>query len=524
MTTTATQAMTNQEVDIRQEILSSFMSCPHRDTDKLKEVHETIRERDPLFYAHLAAWYFNGGGDIRDINEVFDAMLLTDPYLPNRETGLALWQKHAAFMKSKILGFVKGKKVKIRTKTGEKIKRGKASHDKVKIELKNVGLGKSIPTAFKTEVTRYLRWLESDNDRFDAVALRNFNELKGMYASNGLQIKPSPRAQAILFDRKYPEDSKLSVFKKIMEAKKPETAARLIVENKIPYTVAVGLIEKITPSILVSLINNMSPQEVINNAASLQEHGVYDNEDFKKLFMAKLEKAKKAKSVSALKSKTAKNTGRVKDEEVKKMLDQVADEQVARKGNITADTAILVDRSYSMTQAIEVGKRVASLVSGASKSQIYVVAFDEAPMEIVPREKTLTGWEEAFVPVRPGGNTSCGVGLDYLMRMDRVVEQIVIITDEGENSHPFFHEAYKEYCKKFNVKPNVVIIYIPSGESRDLSSKLKRHEIAFDWYVPAGNDYYGLPGLLPLLARKSKLDLIYEIMATPLPKRKAYSR
>jgi uncharacterized protein YjaG (DUF416 family) len=42
------------EGDIRVRVLNSFMTCPHRDTDVLKKIHEDIRDNDPLFYAHLA--------------------------------------------------------------------------------------------------------------------------------------------------------------------------------------------------------------------------------------------------------------------------------------------------------------------------------------------------------------------------------------------------------------------------------------------------------------------------------------
>jgi hypothetical protein len=60
------------------------------------------------------------------------------------------------------------------------------------------------------------------------------------------------------------------------------------------------------------------------------------------------------------------------------------------------------------------------------------------------------------------------------------------------------------------------------GADATFSNYLKSAKIPFDAYKPAGADYYGLPGLLPMLARNSKLDLVYEIMQTPLLKRKGY--
>ena len=101
------------------------------------------------------------------------------------------------------------------------------------------------------------------------------------------------------------------------------------------------------------------------------------------------------------------------------------------------------------------------------------------------------------------------------------VEQIIIVTDEGENNKPFFIDVLPVYINKFNITPTITIIYIPSFWShREFSAYLKKRNVAFDYYEPKDNDYYSLPGLIPLLSRKSKLDLLYEVMDTPLPVRK----
>lgn len=506
------------EGDIRIRILNSFMSCPHRDTEQLKKIHEEIREQDPLFYSHLACWYLKKG-EIRDHNEVFASMLITDPYTDNREVGLALFRKHAIFMKNRILGFVRGKKVKIRTKTGKKVQVGKKSVDEVKITEKWVGLKDNTPSSFETEVKNYLRWLEADNARFDSTALKNRADLKNLYVK--MKIKPSERAQAILFEKKIPTDSKLNVLKEISEAS-PVKAAKMIVENKIPYTVAVGLVEKITPSVLVALIDSMSPMEVINNMASLEEKGAMENEQTKALIQEKLKKAEKSKNVATLKSKTAAKTGRIKDETVLAQLDKVADAQVKKSGQISVPTAIFVDRSGSMERAIEVGKSAAALISGATIAELTVVAFDTMPMPVVASGTSLSDWERAFKPVKAGGSTSMGCALKYLMEMGKVVETIVVITDEGENASPMFTTVYELYAKKFNVRPNVVIIHVGPAETT-FSTNLKRAGIDFDMYTPTGNDYYALPGLIPLLAKTSKLDLVIEVMNTPLMSRGGFT-
>ena len=160
------------ENDVRVEMFNSFMNCPHRETDIVRKIHEEMRQKDPVFYAHLACYYWKTG-DIRDHQELFSALLITDPYVENREVGLALFREHAVFMKAKILGFIKGKTVNIRQDSGEKIKRGKREVPKMIAVPKRIGLEKSIPTCLRTEVRDYLHWLESNPVTFDSVVMRN---------------------------------------------------------------------------------------------------------------------------------------------------------------------------------------------------------------------------------------------------------------------------------------------------------------------------------------------------------------
>jgi hypothetical protein len=341
-----------------------------------------------------------------------------------------------------------------------------------------------------------------------------------LYAS--LKIKPSKRADDILFKKNYPKDSKLNVFEKIQNASTSEEAAKLIVENRIPFTTAVGLVKKVTPSILVALINNMSPQEVLNNIASLEEKGAYDNNDVKALIDKKLEKAKTSKNVAALKTQTAQKTGRIKSAEIKDKLNDVTNKQI-KNTPITISTALFVDSSGSMHKCIEAGKGVAALIAGAAQADFHVITFDTMARPItLNKGATYTEATKAFEPIRPNGYTSIGVALDYLLRKKVCVEQIVIITDEGENSAPKFCDTYKKYTKTMGVEPSIVLIRIDGSTiDRTFSNDLTNNGLSFDLYENP-TDYYALPGLLPMLARKSKLDLLYEVMDTPLPSRKPF--
>jgi len=231
------------ERDIRVQILNSFLTTPHRKLAELAPLHISALERDPLFYGHLAPWYFEKG-EVRDHKTLFVAHLATSEYAEFREAAWVLLQKLAPYEVARVLDHAKRV------------------------------VGKA-PRSLKSAIAHYLRTRENNVKQFDGAALRARDDLKHLYAS--LRLKPGPRAQAVLFDEQPPEDSPLAALKLLARAESAEEQATIILDNKIPYTTAVGAVRHLTPALLVALINAMSPQEVINNMASLKRRGAMDN-------------------------------------------------------------------------------------------------------------------------------------------------------------------------------------------------------------------------------------------------------
>ena len=488
------QNMANsQEQDLRINLFNTLLTSPHRDINSLQPTHKNIIDQDPLFYRQLASWYWDKG-EIRDHKEMFIVNLSLDNFEGNRDIGLALLRKLPPYQVRRVMDFIRNSVV----------------------PGKECGLGKNIPRSMKTEITRYLREREADNDKFDSVVVAARNHLKRMYAI--LRIEPSTRAQQILFDDKPPKDSKLYALKLIAQEKAPAKQAKLIIEHKIPYRIASTVIKAITPTVLVALINAMSPQELINNISSLQKRGAFDNQDVKKLIEAKLEKAKKSKRVSAYKAKEAAKVANV-SEDVKEKLSDVTEAQI-KKTKIKMPTALLIDKSLSLQNAIELGKNIAAMLSAICESDLWVYAFDSMVYPIAhPSDLSLANWEKAFQGINAGGNTSCGVAIAKMIRDKRRVEQIIVVTDGGENEPPFFVDAFKQYRTALGVEPNICFVKVDGAQySEHIEMECKRQGIVFDSFRFKG-DYYALPNLLPLVSKPSKLDLLEEIMNWPLPKR-----
>jgi hypothetical protein len=131
----------------------------------------------------------------------------------------------------------------------------------------------------------------------------------------------------------------------------------------------------------------------------------------------------------------------------------------------------------------------------------------------------LASWERALSGITAGGGTSCGVAVENLRVKKQYVEQIILVTDEEENTAPLLVPTLAKYRESVGADPNVCIVRTP-GAGNHLETVLRRAGINVDVFQFAG-DYYSLPNLIPLLSKPSKLELLMEIMEYPLPKRKA---
>ena len=530
--------MSAQEQDIRVEILNTLLTTPHRALEKIYPVHQELIGKDPRFYVRLAAWYHDNG-EVRDHKEMFIVNLALSDFPGHRDVALAMLRGLPPYQVVRVVDFIGGRKKTRKVRKGEDKKElaraSKRTRRSVARRLfgtekagppeaagepstitEEFGLFRNIPRAMKTEITRYLREREADPEWFDSSVLTARKAIKRMYAL--LHVRPGERAQQILFDGQPPADSRLYALRELAAANNPADQAKAIVAHRIPYRIAATVIRQMTPTVLVALIERMSSQELINSLGALKRRGALDVPDIKSMIEAKLAEAKTADRVSALKAEKAIEAAGASGD-LRKALEDVADTQIKAKGRISRPTALLVDKSSSMHEAIELGKRIGAMVSAICESELYTYAFDTMAHEITCKGQDLAAWERAFFGITATGATSCGVALKYLQQKKRYVEQIIMITDEQQNTPPSFVDALLEYRKTLEADPAVVIVRTPGG-SDSVEQECRRGGVQVDVFHFTG-DYYSLPNLVPMLSRPSKLELLMEIMDYPLPKRKS---
>lgn len=484
----------SSEQDFRLAILNSLLKTPHRKLEPFIALFKHVHERDPLFFARLAAWYFDNGA-VHDLRQLFIAYLVTSKFSEDdRDTGIAMLQKLPPYQVERVLYLIKGHE------EGDKFVNGIAA---------------SIPRSLRTAIEEYLRERERDCKAFDNAVLHARKSLKTLYAS--LRIKPGDYAQRVLFDNNPPADSRLFVLKQLAKERDPAEQARIIVENKLPYRVAISGLKHVTPSVLAALLSIMTPQEVINNLNSLKRRGAMDNKDLRKLIETKLEQGKSDKRVSALKTREAMKAANL-DSEMTARVASVGDRQIKAKAKIIRPTALHIDKSGSMQIAIDVGMQIASVIAPICDSDLFVYAFDSLAYPLIAKGPELSDWERAFKGINAGGSTACGAALEVMRKRKQFVEQIIMVTDQGENVSPMLVPTLKKYAEELGTMPDLIIVNV-GQHSRDLELKLEKENLTCDTFTFNG-DYYSLPGLLPLLAGGTRMDLLLDIMSYPLPERK----
>lgn len=361
----------------------------------------------------------------------------------------------------------------------------------------------------KTAIEKYVRIRETNTLLWDRTALQHRKSMKTLYAMN--HIKPSARANRILFEKKYPKNS---IFTKVKQLKNmaPQEAAGTILNAKIPFLIAVGALGGIKgkTDVILALIEGMTGPELINNSAALEKWGVMTDPALKSAYQAGL--AKKPAKIGTMKAGQA--AKKVKSKKVAKKLKDVQEKKLDTKA-IEGDWLVLGDRSGSMHTAIGLSRQIAAFLARTVKGSVHLVLFNTSPAYFNMTGKDLDVIEAETKRYGASGGTAVGCGLDLLREKGIIVNGIAICSDGGDNTHPYFSEAYVRYVKQMGCEPTVYLWHVP-GEANKLSPLCDVVGIDVTKFEMGRHvDYYSIPQMAQTM-RTGKYSLLDEIMETKL--------
>ena len=216
------------------------------------------------------------------------------------------------------------------------------------------------------------------------------------------------------------------------------------------------------------------------------------------------------------------------DERVQQAVEQAKERSVREERNrIDQDTLLMVDASSSMGRhfgtAQELGSRVVPICDG----QHMTVLFNVAAQVLDVGDGSLASIQKAFRGKRAGGMTSMKAGLDLALRYGMMPQQIIVMTDGGENSGR--HERYNglgafastlnEYAGRTGTNPNVVVVGLGNYDSR-FADSVRRFGFTVDEFQPPEGEYdWNLyDQIVAVLMKEPGVTLVQQIMETVIPR------
>lgn len=470
----------------KNQIISELAKSPHGDLAQYLPLGRAAADQDPEFLAHLIAWN-HVKGQVRDSQVGMPVASLSIAAFPGelRENSLA----HLAML---------GPRELLRA-----------------VRFAWQTMGRSRISQLRDVVEKYLRQREESWRKFDQVAVLHRSTLKEMYAL--LHLKPSPRADRILFKGDCPAGS---VFEAVSELSKlpAADAAQAIMKFKIPFLVAQGALGKRIqePDLALAIIDRMTPTEVVTSTKLLERLGMKQNPALRGAYEKKLEQvAGSKKSKATLKTTRAAQAMEASgDVELAQKLHGTQQRQLQNMG-VEGNWLVLGDKSGSMVTAIETAKHVAATLAAMVKGKVWLCFFDTSVQCIDVTATPLDAILKATQYVRANGGTCIGAGLERMMNDGAEIDGIAVVSDGGDHQAPWFHDVHKRYSEKLG-KQVPVYFYQCTGETDTFTARCNHAGVDVQTFdLRAGADYYSLPNLVATM-RTNRYSLVDEIMAQPL--------
>lgn len=483
-----------EKVEItKNQIISELSKSPHGKLSEYLKIGQLAARKEPEFLAHLIAWDRNKG-QIRDAKAALPIVTLSVPEYPEEfiENSLA----HLATLNPREL----------------------LKAYRFALEVKVPGRHKRL----KRLIASYLK--EKEKHGFEKSAVQHRAVLKELYSL--IHLKPGPMPDSVLFgpSKAFPVKTSIpekSLFKIIPRLKdmSPREAAGTILEKKIPFLIAHGALgdKAKDPDLVLALINQMTPTEVVTNTKMLEKLGVKNTPALRAAYEAALEKAAGSKKNTFKTTKAAEAIG---DKNLKAKLNAVQEKQIKSLKGIEGNWLVLGDRSGSMEETIEVARIVAGTLAKMVKGKVILSFFDTTPQRFDVTGKTYDEIVKISKNIRASGGTSIGCGLSSSLKYKDEIDGIAIISDAQENSPPFF---FDEYRKLLTVQAKDVPVYLyrcaacaRGWGDRDLKDTMTAAGYDLQEFVITGSvDYYSIPNMVESM-RTNQYSLADEIMGTEL--------
>lgn len=427
--------------DYRKALISSFAISFLQDLDILEDIHRKICSSDPETYVKLCKFVLKSmsGGSISETNFLKPFCVNSEKSIQNRQIFLA----HLLSSENPEL-----------RKTGTRIipdMSPDALAEAVNYCKRVYG---KFPGSAVTAIKTYLRELEKDDSKFDLCLFEQKKHLKFLYSS--LHIRPSERAQKIIFENDPPTGSLAETFRIFRNECNSDILCERAELFGISPDTALKSIRFFSQKTAKKLIEKMDTSQVISCIDYLRSKGLEKDEEISALIRKKLKKLplkRKESDIIRVKKYIPKSPTSFKSLVYSCVLSLI------KKGrSIRKKLALLIDNSSSMYAHKDEGKAFINILSSllSKEGSLNVIMFAEKASELNINDSK---WEETYdSSFASESGTSPGSAFSLMADKGIKPDVAVIVTDGNENSGPSFSEGYSYFADKTGIMPYAVLV------------------------------------------------------------------
>lgn len=245
---------------------------------------------------------------------------------------------------------------------------------------------------------------------------------------------------------------KLYWYEKLKVAKTAADKAEAIENGKLPHEVA-STFAGDSKTVWSAIFPNLPPFALLRNINTLDRKGILD--DFKKEIKEKLSDGDKLRKSKILPFRFYEAYKVINKEWAKNLMQEAIDASFENIPDFVGKTAVVLDVSGSMSGMLDVASLFA--VCAARKGNVNkITLFDTRAwgMTVDPNKSILTIAQS----IHTHGGTDIAAPINFLTKQGEVYDNIVLITDEQQNTGSPMYAAFETYRKRLNMNVNLFVV------------------------------------------------------------------
>ena len=268
----------------------------------------------------------------------------------------------------------------------------------------------------------------------------------------------------------------IAAFERLKRADKDSDKIKAITEGRLPHEVATPFAGS-SKGVWEAIVPQMPVMALLKNLATLERHDVMERS--KDIVLKKLTDRETIEKSKILPFRFVEARQHVRTAWVQQALADALDLAFANVPDIPGRTAVFLDISGSMGAYIRTASLFGVCVMKKARNNGRFMLFDDRleELEVDLRAPVLTQSER--IQVRGGTNTA--LPIEQLTRDRDKVDNIVLITDEQQNTGSPFHKVLDDYRRKVNADAKCFIVDLSPYRNAMVPSSDDKTFFVYGW-------------------------------------------